>query len=295
MDLHYKQEVTVGALVLIAVALFVGGTMWLTGRSFSPTGNVVRVEFPDVETLKRGNPVRISGVEKGSVQAIRFREVGRVEVMLLLDDDIEPRLDASAILESIGLVGDMMVDFDPGQSSERLPSDRIIQGRSARGLMALGADLGEQAQTTLSNLSELADKRLADDLHATLASIQRLASVFADRREGPTAELTAALSSMQDVSARLDSVLASPALDRVVTSMDSTSARLGRLGEQFTVTGARLDSLLLAINRGDGTLGRLATDTALYAEIRDLTAAFKALVDTLAKHPGKITVQFRIF
>jgi len=295
MDLHYKQEVTVGAMVLAAVALFVAGTMWLTGRSFTPSGNLVHVEFADVETLKRGNPVRISGVEKGTVEAIRFREVGRVEVVLGLHEDIEPRLDAAATLESIGLVGDMVVDFDPGRSTERLPPDRVIQGTATRGLMELGTELSDQAQIALTNLSGLTDRRLQDDLHNTLESIQRLADVFSNRREGPTAELRATMQSMQQLSSRLDSVLASPALDRVVSNMDSATVRLGRLTDQFTTTGARLDSLLLGINRGDGTLGRLATDTTLYTEIRDLTAAFKALVDTLAKHPGKLTFTIRIF
>jgi len=35
MDLTYKQEVGVGALVLIGVAVFLVGMFWLTGRSFS--------------------------------------------------------------------------------------------------------------------------------------------------------------------------------------------------------------------------------------------------------------------
>src|SRR4026208_1914936 len=46
MDLHYKQEVTVGTLVLVGAALFIWGTMWLGGRSFSrePT---VAIAFSD--------------------------------------------------------------------------------------------------------------------------------------------------------------------------------------------------------------------------------------------------------
>ena len=38
MDLHYKQEVTVGALVLLGIALFVGGTMWLARQELHPRG-----------------------------------------------------------------------------------------------------------------------------------------------------------------------------------------------------------------------------------------------------------------
>ena len=31
MDLHYRQEITVGALVLVGVRIFVLGGMWLSG------------------------------------------------------------------------------------------------------------------------------------------------------------------------------------------------------------------------------------------------------------------------
>ncbi len=33
MDLSYKQEVTVGSLVILAIVLFIVGTTWLSGRS----------------------------------------------------------------------------------------------------------------------------------------------------------------------------------------------------------------------------------------------------------------------
>jgi hypothetical protein len=45
MDLHYKREVTVGALVLLGLAVFLSGTMWLGGRSFGP-GDLLAIRLP---------------------------------------------------------------------------------------------------------------------------------------------------------------------------------------------------------------------------------------------------------
>jgi hypothetical protein len=64
---------------------------------------------------------------------------------------------------------------------------------------------------------------------------------------------------------------------------------------QLTATGARLDSLLQRINRGEGTLGKFATDTGFYADSRAAAQALKVLIDELNKHPGKITVQVKLF
>ncbi len=295
MDLHYKQEITVGALVLSAVVLFVLGTMWLGGKSLNPTANRVRVQFTDVGNMKRGNPVKISGVTLGTVDDIAFEGVGRVIVTLGLDRRIVPKLDASARITSIGLVGDVMVDFDPGQATERLPTDRVIVGEDMSSLTELGEDLSERAKVALDGFNEMANRRMADDLHRTLASVQRLADVFADQGRGPTRELTATLTTLQRLSQRLDSVLASPAMGRALDDLDSATVQLTRLTDQYVATGARLDTLLMRVNRGEGTLGRVATDTTLYAQLRDLSGSLKALVDDLRKNPGKLTVQVKLF
>jgi len=58
---------------------------------------------------------------------------------------------------------------------------------------------------------------------------------------------------------------------------------------------ARFDSTLAAINRGQGTLGKFATDSGLYYDIRDLSKSMKELLDELKKHPGKVPVTIKLF
>ena len=41
MDLHYKQEVTVGLLVVVALAVMVGGLTFLSGKSIFGTYQVL--------------------------------------------------------------------------------------------------------------------------------------------------------------------------------------------------------------------------------------------------------------
>ena len=51
----------------------------------------------------------------------------------------------------------------------------------------------------------------------------------------------------------------------------------------------------MKINRGEGTLGKLMTDTTMYVQLRELSASLKAFVDDLKKNPGKIPIQVKIF
>jgi phospholipid/cholesterol/gamma-HCH transport system substrate-binding protein len=103
------------------------------------------------------------------------------------------------------------------------------------------------------------------------------------------------MTELRRLTSRLDSVLASPGLGQVVSNVDSATVRFARLADQYAVTGARVDTLIMRINRGDGTVGKLMTDTTMYTQLRDLSTSLKEFLDDLKKHPGKIPIQVKIF
>ena len=49
------------------------------------------------------------------------------------------------------------------------------------------------------------------------------------------------------------------------------------------------------MNSGRGTIGKFATDSGLYYDIRDADAVDEELLDELQKHPGKVPVTVKIF
>jgi phospholipid/cholesterol/gamma-HCH transport system substrate-binding protein len=245
--------------------------------------------------MKRGNPVKVSGVQLGTVDEIAFRDVGDVLVTLNLDPRIQPRTDATALLSAVGLVGDVAVVLDPGKAAEPLPPDAVIRGSTERGLFDIGNELSGEAKSTMESLREVANKELAEDLQRTLRSFERLANNFSDPKTGPAPEMKATMVELRRLTARLDSVLASPGLSQVVSNVDSATVRFARLADQYTVTGARVDTLIMRINRGEGTVGKLMTDTTMYTQLRDLSASLKEFLDDLKKHPGKIPITVKIF
>ena len=294
MDLHYKQEVTVGALVLAGAVLFVGGAMWLSGKRFAgkPT---VSVYFTDAGTLKRGSPVRVSGVQLGSVEGIVYQGYEKVLVHLNLDPQVNPRKDASAQLATVGLVADAIIKFNPGASPEPLPPGTVLVGTVERRLGDVGPDLGGQAKDLMAGLNKVEFKQLSDDLSRTLTSFQRLAAVYSNTSSGPISELTATMKELQVVSARVDSVLVASQLDRKLHTADSLMATVNRLAGDAQVTARRLDSLLAKVNRGEGTLGKFASDTAFYDNAQRLLKSLQDFVDDLKKHPGKIGLTVKLF
>jgi len=120
-------------------------------------------------------------------------------------------------------------------------------------------------------------------------------ALYANPRQGPSAELTATLTSLRGLSDRLDSTLATPEVGRTFENLETASANLGRMAVQLTTTTARLDTLLGNVNRGRGTLGQLATDPGLYNDLRSTMQSMRALIDSLQAKPGKLTVQVKMF
>jgi phospholipid/cholesterol/gamma-HCH transport system substrate-binding protein len=303
MDLSYKQEVTVGSLVILAIVLFVVGTAWLSGRSVAGDSDEWwKVQFKDAGNLKVSSVVKISGVSVGKVERIRLLDVGKVLVEVSLPERISPRVDAGAQIVAVGFVGDAAVQFDPGTAPEKLPRDRIIIGTQAEGLTDLAASLGDKADSVLVGAQAIVNQKTADQLYATMSALQttlkaaqRTMEVYGDGSKGPTAQLTKTLAALEHMTGRLDSTLANPGLVRALDRSDSLTANLSAMTAQLSSTGARLDTLLLRINQGQGTIGKFATDTGFYTDIRALSQSMKQLLDELQKHPGKVPVTVKIF
>jgi phospholipid/cholesterol/gamma-HCH transport system substrate-binding protein len=294
MDLRYSREVIVGAIVTVAILVFIFGTMWLSGRSVS-SDNLVRLQFPNVSGLKRASPVRVSGVNVGKVERIEFVDVGKVLVTASLPPKIRPRIDAEAKIVSVTLVGDYAVDFDPGRASEFLPPGKVILGTQDLGLSGRAMELSDRADSILIGAQAIVNRQTADQLRSTLTALegtlkatQRTMQIYGDSTRGPTAELTRTMAAFRQLSTRLDSTLAHPALSRTLTRADTLTGNLAAMT-------ARFDSTLAAINRGQGTLGKFATDSGLYYDLRDLSKSMKELLDELKKHPGKVGVTVKLF
>lgn len=294
MDLHYKREVTVGALVLLGVVLFIIGTSWLGGGTLTPA-NRVEMEFANAAGLKRGSPVRISGMQVGRVEAVRLLEFGKVRLDVALDKGIVPKADATASVVSVGLAGDVAIELVPGVSADPLPAGQVIPGAVAPGFAAIGEQLAGKAGVVMDNLNAVLDTALVAQMEATLRSLQRTLNVMSDPRSGPAAELSTTLAGLRALTARLDSTLAGAPLQRSLANLDTLSGRLVGMTTQFTTTGAQLDSLLSRINRGEGSIGRAMADPGLYDDVRAATRSFQQLLDEIKKNPGKITIQVRVF
>lgn len=302
MDLHYRREVTVGSLVILAAGLF-AGTAILFGGGHLSRARDVQVDFHEVSGLKPGSPVRVSGVGVGRVERIDLEGVGKVRVTFSVPPNIVPHIDAQVSVLAVGLVGDVALDYNPGSSPMVLAEGQVLTGtEAAPGLGAKLEDMGAQAKQVMAGAAEILNRRTADDLHETLLAMQKLMNTYSDTRQGPAAELSATMGSLRRMSDRLDHILADPHTASTLAHLDTLSGNLagstktlGDLTRELTRTSASLDTLVAGMNGGKGTLGKLATDSGLYNDARRTSQALTALLDEIKKNPNKLNIQVKIF
>ncbi|PYO71875.1 MAG: hypothetical protein DMD64_13130 [Gemmatimonadetes bacterium] len=209
MDLTYKQEVGVGAIVLVTVGVFLAAMFYFTGRSILGTGGIsVDVMFESVAGLKQGDPVLVSGVKKGRVARVALERVKSVRVTLELSKDVAPHIDASAAVAALDLFGAKFIDYNPGARDEMLASGRSISGTSTPDIAGVAQGVANRANELMENAANIVSDRLGEDIHNTLLVTQRAMSALSDMPEGPfVKQTTRTLQATERAMQRVDSML----------------------------------------------------------------------------------------
>lgn len=115
----------IGALLIVVVAIDSG----LVSSKLSEGGRTINVEFADTGQLKKGNPVRVDGVDAGRVKDLHLAAGGRSAIVELTVFDSVGTIhdDASARIRwRTALGGTFAVDLNPGSATRPALGDRLI-------------------------------------------------------------------------------------------------------------------------------------------------------------------------
>ena len=289
MYITYKQEVRVGLLVVVGFVVFTGFMFWLTGRSLVSKTVPVSVVFKNVSGLKEGDPVRVSGVKKGRVGPVRLQRVGHVGVTLQLDPEVRPHKDARATVASADFLGAKYVDYDPGVSDTLLARGEPIQGLTEEQFADVAQGAAKSAQELIANVNKgLNPGQLASDIHATLIATQRGMDALTKATNGPVIQQTqATLAALERVMARLDTLLGNANVANSGKRLDTLSTNLTQLTRSLSDATGSLKGLLDKMDKGEGTLGKMATDTLLYKNLNSTLKSLSELLTDLKERPGR--------
>jgi phospholipid/cholesterol/gamma-HCH transport system substrate-binding protein len=280
----------VGVFVILGLVSFLTVLFLMTDpASFRGRYKLV-TELSDAGGVRRGDPVQMRGVIVGRVNDFEMTGTGRVAITLELYDEWRIPEGSTAALAEAGVFGGRTVELLPGAGSGVLAAWDTIPGvDSGGGLLETVGELGSEAEVLLERLEMLFDTTTVRSVQGSAREFESLAGdlrgVVAEQRN----ELSRMTSSLARAAEGLEATAsdAGPDLASAAARADSLLARMETTTAMLDVALTSLDTVLGRMARGEGTLGRLSRDDALYVNTNTALENLTALLVDLRENPGR--------
>jgi phospholipid/cholesterol/gamma-HCH transport system substrate-binding protein len=281
------RELRVGVVVIVSLVVLAFTILYVGGGGGSPFASkyTVKALMTDVNGLKPGAPVRVGGVEVGSVTRVDFaHQGGMVEVVMRLDRRVQEKVttQSQATLGSLGLLGEKAVDITPSKRGQKIEDGGYLAAAAEdpfKGLLADASDSTAHLRRILARMDAgegLIGKSLRDEeLYTRMVDVSvRLQSVMSkfESKEGPLGRL------MNDDEMSRQLAASTSGLEQIMKRIDAGQGALGVLSkdEQFSKDlkglAASLGDVSARLQRGEGTAGHLLHDDALFVKLDSISA-----------------------
>ena len=293
------SELKIGVLTSVALAIAAVAIFTLTGtKGFFWQRYNLKTRFPSAVGLSVGSPVRIAGVEVGSVTGVDI--VGEeVDIILEVNKAHRSQITTASVarLGSISLLGEGAVDVTPSTKGTPVPDwGYVTPGRTPKAF----ADIADQASEGIDEINGLVrDMRQGKGTAGKLMTDERL-YVELQQFVATAGQMTRELQQGRGTLGKLlKDPKAAESLEASVRNVEELTRRInageGSLGkllkdEAFSqsLTGAtsNFKDLTERLNRGEGTAGKLFTDATLFNHLNSVTQRFDQLVSKLNEGEG---------
>ncbi|MFU8812869.1 MAG: MlaD family protein [Balneolaceae bacterium] len=295
-----NNEIKVGITVLLAAIAAVLGFRFMSDMPVFGVTQELHTTFDRVDGLSVGSMIYIRGVKAGSVSGIQLNEENNVDVRLRLDIRRELPRGSQALLTSIGIIEGRAVVIELGSSDETIPFGSHIEGRYVESMVEtlgsrseeLGDDLSEsltQLNRFLASLNETFQEETQESIGQTVNNVAAATGEVASILEGKRDEIDLAITSGQRMLAQLDtlSTEARPSIERTMASIEEHLAELEKTRLELESATTHFNEILGKINSGEGTIGKLINDPAMYDNLEELSKELSELVKGINENPGR--------
>jgi phospholipid/cholesterol/gamma-HCH transport system substrate-binding protein len=185
-----SSELKVG--IFVTAALIIGGILvFIIGNQSAMFASKVEYStvFDQVSGLRPGSPVRIAGIDVGTVEDVSFSEGGRIRVRLEVREDASEfvREGSTASVGSKGLLGDQLVEITVGQGDRLRPGSTIPSAEESM-LQAFLGETGTEAEAIVRNLNAttaalaqtLGDPQVQQDVRDITHSVSAMTRMIAE-------------------------------------------------------------------------------------------------------------------
>ena len=294
------REAWVGLFVVAGILATVILLAVMTDAALFRGRYIITTNVPNAGGIRKGDPVQMKGVNIGRILGFGIGQ-RNVDIRLEIEGEYPVPKDSRVELKSAGLLGGMVAEVIPGASPDRARGGDVLQGGIGPGVFDKVDELAGQADKVAVKLQTILTDDTVQDIKGTAShartSLDELQQILKEQR----AQLRDLTANLKRSSASLDKATSGPELERAVKRMDELTAKMDTTLATLDRSSKSLESVLGRMDRGEGTLGKLSKDDALYnnaieasQNLSKATAEMQKLMADLQANPKKY-INLKIF
>jgi phospholipid/cholesterol/gamma-HCH transport system substrate-binding protein len=313
-----KKEVKTGIVVTVSLCLLIYGLNFLKGINVFSHSKKLYAVYNDVVGIVPSNPILVNGFSVGQVKKIELRPdaSGKIIItMLISNTDVKIPKNSIAKIASNDLLGSKAIQILLGNSTSYAEDgdtlvpevETSLKDEVSKEVMPVkkkAEDLMASIDSTLAIVQGIFSKDIRSDLSQSIVSIRNSLKHFEstaqniDELMGSEKErISTILKKVEEISTAL--AKNSKQLGNAISNISSITDSVAKANLKGTINNADsalyyTSKLLKKINAGQGSLGMLANDTALYKRLTSASDQLSKLLEDLKAHPKRY-VHFSLF
>ena len=283
--------------------MFYFGFNFLKGKSIFNNQKEVYTLYDEVEGLELGAKVTINGLNIGKVSNIDlYPGTTKILVTMRLRPDMKFSPNSTAVLYEAGLIGGKAISISPDfasgaviKSGDTLPA--AVQPGLTQLINQQIAPLQQKITSTLTSVDSLfvgvrnvLDAQTQTNLKTSLEGLSRTIKNI----DGLTYTMEKIVdANKNEIDTTLKNLAATT--DNITTISDSLATLdVKAILSKYDAIAVKLDTILGAIEAGEGTAGKLINNTDVYDNLNATLAELEALLSDLKENPKRY-VHFSLF
>ncbi|WP_161890393.1 MlaD family protein [Pontibacter russatus] len=297
-----SKEIKVALLGIVAIALLYFGFMFLKGSDIFSDTRTYYVMYDDVDGLALSNPVVLNGIQVGSVQNMKLKPEMGNQIMVELDvmEEIQVGDSTIAALSNSGLLGSKAIVLYLGNSTKVFDGGEKLIAYKESSLSELittkTVPIIDKVDTTLARVNRLLESEAKGNVQdilantkATTAAINEILRANQENVNQITSNINALTASLVKTEQNINKL----ALNMAQITDTLKQVEITELVRNTNDAVAELEAAATKLNSGQGSLGMLMNDEALYENLNRSTAALEALLRDVQAYPKRY-VQFSL-
>jgi phospholipid/cholesterol/gamma-HCH transport system substrate-binding protein len=305
-----RKEIKVGVIFVVATAILIWGLMYLKGLELLKTSRTFYAVYEQVNGLVAANPISIKGLKVGQVKKLYFNPQNpkQIIVELYVLGDYPIAKNSSARIFSSSLLGAPEVEIVPGDSLVM-----AVSGDTLRALTeaTLGQEVNKQllplktkAENLIGSIDSIAvivqqvlNKNTRDNLVDAIEHVKQSLENIAHTTHNLDTLMTSQRTNLSRIINNVESISSNlknnnDKIGNILTNFSNLSDSLARARIPYTISQVNkaitdLDSILLKINNGEGSVGQLLNNQQLYKEVEKAARDLNLLLEDIKANPTR--------